>query len=98
MFRALGDGSRRAIVERLAPAPGISFPMACRGAAELEGCYRLLSNPKVEWADVLAPHLEQTLAIDPHLVMRGSADLSPGAITAGVRARSAVASVCSPIR
>lgn len=62
----LGDARRTqrlvALVERLAPAPGISFPMACRGAAELEGCYRLLSNPKVDWAEVLAPHMEQTLA------------------------------------
>jgi hypothetical protein len=62
----LGDARRTqrllAIAERLAPAPGTSFPEACRGAAELEGCYRLLSNQKVEWADVLAPHTEQTLA------------------------------------
>jgi hypothetical protein len=62
---ALGDARRTqrlvALAERLAPAPDISFPMACRGAAELEGCYRLLSNEKVEWADVLAPHVEQSL-------------------------------------
>jgi hypothetical protein len=62
----LGDARRTqrllALVERLAPAPGISFPLACRGAAELEGCYRLLNNPQVQWADVLAPHMEQTLA------------------------------------
>jgi hypothetical protein len=62
----LGDARRTqrllAIAERLAPAPGTSFPEACRGAAELEGCYRLLSNQKVEWAHVLAPHVEQTLA------------------------------------
>ncbi|MFP2911928.1 transposase DNA-binding-containing protein, partial [Pyxidicoccus sp. 3LFB2] len=36
----LGDARRTqrllALVERLAPAPGISFPLACRGAAELE--------------------------------------------------------------
>lgn len=50
------------LVERLAPAPDTSFPEACRGAAELEGCYRLLSNTKVEWADVLAPHIAQSLA------------------------------------
>ncbi|MFP2910489.1 transposase DNA-binding-containing protein, partial [Pyxidicoccus sp. 3LFB2] len=36
----LGDARRTqrlvALAERLAPAPGISFPLACRGAAELE--------------------------------------------------------------
>ena len=62
----LGDARRTqrllTLAERLAPAPGTSFPVACRGAAELEGCYRLLSNPKVEWADMLAPHMAQTLA------------------------------------
>jgi hypothetical protein len=62
----LGDARRTqrllAIVERLAPAPGTSFPLACRGAAELEGCYRLLSNPKVAWEEVLAPHVAQSLA------------------------------------
>jgi hypothetical protein len=61
----LGDARRTrrlvALAERLAPVPGISFPLACRGAAELEGCYRLLSNPEVEWEEVLAPHMEQSL-------------------------------------
>jgi len=61
----LGDARRTqrllAIAERLAPAPGISFPEACQGAAELEGCYRLLSNQNVGWADMLAPHVEQSL-------------------------------------
>ena len=61
----LGDARRTqrlvALAERLAPAPDTSFPVACRGAAELEGCYRLLSNPKVEWEDVLAPHVAQSL-------------------------------------
>ncbi|QSQ24637.1 IS4 family transposase [Pyxidicoccus parkwayensis] len=62
---ALGDARRTqrlvAIAERLAPAPDTSFPVACRGAAELEGCYRLLSNQKVAWEDVLAPHIAQSL-------------------------------------
>src|SRR4051812_37479654 len=62
----LGDVRRTqrllSLAERLAPVPDTSFPEACRGAAELEGCYRLLSNKNVEWADVLAPHMAQSLA------------------------------------
>lgn len=40
--------------------PGTSLPRASRTGAALEGTYRLLSNPKVQPAKILEPHLSAT--------------------------------------
>jgi hypothetical protein len=60
----LGDKRRTKRLVRLAEAvskaPSASFPTLARSDAELEATYRLLSNPSVQWKDVLAPHIDAT--------------------------------------
>lgn len=60
----LGDKrlNKRAVklAEQLAGKPTSSIPVATGGWAEAVAAYRFLSNEKVEWRDILAPHVEQT--------------------------------------
>lgn len=62
----LGDERRNArmleVMRQLASSPSSSFASMCSTEAELEAMYRLLRNSHVEWADILAPHSERTLA------------------------------------
>jgi hypothetical protein len=50
------------LVEALLPDPAASFPDAAHDAAALEATYRFLGNDSVEPAQILAPHLQATLA------------------------------------
>jgi hypothetical protein len=63
---ALGDArlDRRLtlIASRVAVQPAKSFPNLCESESELEGLYRFLGNERVKWADVLRPHILQTIA------------------------------------
>lgn len=60
----LGDARRTGrlleVVRALDRDPSLSFPKAMGGDAALEGTYRLLSNPDVSAADILAPHQRAT--------------------------------------
>ena len=60
----LGDPRRTRRLVRLAQGvssdPAASFPSLARSDAELEATYRFLSNPHVNWRDILAPHLAAT--------------------------------------
>lgn len=49
------------VLELLTANPAKSFPKAMGSDAGLEGLYRLLSNMRVRWRDLLAGHLEATL-------------------------------------
>lgn len=51
----------RLLLDRLADQPGRSIPAACRGDAEVDAAYRVLDNPKVTPAKLLAPHRAATL-------------------------------------
>ena len=44
---------------RIAAEPALGFPQAMVTPAELEGCYRLLGNDKVNPEAILAPHFNQ---------------------------------------
>ena len=61
----LGDPRRNArlhvLAERLAKQPDASFPDAMSNEAELEAAYRFFSNVKVEAAEILRPHVKQTV-------------------------------------
>lgn len=50
------------IAEAIERAPAASLPRACRTPAALEATYRLLSNPRVAPAQILAPHIAATVA------------------------------------
>ena len=60
----LGDGrlDKRAkiLMERFTSNPTASIPMACRSWGGTCAAYRFLSNPDVEWQDLMAPHWAQT--------------------------------------
>ena len=47
-------------MERFAADPTASIPMACHGWGETIAAYRFLGNADVEWADIMAPHWQQT--------------------------------------
>lgn len=49
-----------ALMGRVASSPSSSFSSMCESDAELEGLYRFVRNPRVEWRDILEPHREQT--------------------------------------
>lgn len=49
------------IVEALQERPDVGFPKALVTEAELEGFYRFLSNEKVSFESLLAPHVQATL-------------------------------------
>jgi hypothetical protein len=48
------------IVEATVRSPSDSFPVLAASDGELEATYRFLSNPRVDWQDVLAPHYGAT--------------------------------------
>lgn len=50
------------IVAAVAAKPKAGFPRVVRSPSELEALYRLLRNPSVDWRDILAPHIEQSVA------------------------------------
>lgn len=62
----LGDGrlNKRLIklVDRFADKPTASIPGACTGWAETQGAYRFLSHKRIDWEDILAPHMKCTEA------------------------------------
>lgn len=51
------DERLKRVAARLGAAPSQGFPRAMISEAEVEGLYRLLSNPRVIWVEILAPHL-----------------------------------------
>lgn len=61
----LGDQRRNKrlvnVASRLAANPGGTLPQAFPTWAELKGAYRLFNQPQVTHANILAPHLENTL-------------------------------------
>ena len=62
----LGDPrrNRRAtrLVERLSANPTASIPQACGDWADTIAAYRFFGNDEVQWADILAPHIESSTA------------------------------------
>ena len=62
----LGDPRRnwRAIrlVESLSAKPTASIPQACGDWADTMAAYRFFGNDEVEWRDILAPHIESSVA------------------------------------
>jgi hypothetical protein len=48
------------VLSQLAARPTASIPAACGGRAEMEAAYRLFSNDKVTFADLLQPHHDRT--------------------------------------
>lgn len=60
----LGDGRRQTRLLSLARAAAqrsdATFPKMVGGEAALEGAYRFLSNPGVEWHEILRPHRRRT--------------------------------------
>lgn len=50
------------VVEAVERQPGVGFPKALVTGADMEGFYRLLSNPKVTWEALFQPHREATAA------------------------------------
>src|SRR5438128_4572935 len=61
----LGDPRRvrrvQEMIARLARAPGESLPTALVTGAELEGAYRFLNNDRVDFDDLLEPHIDATV-------------------------------------
>lgn len=61
----LGDPRRDAravtVAMALAANPHASFPRALRTEAELQAAYRLMGNRRVDWRDLLEPHVECTV-------------------------------------
>ena len=57
----------------LAAKPELSFPKVFEDEAELEGAYRLLRHPEVDWRALAAPHVDRTLgraaAVGPEVVV-----------------------------
>lgn len=49
-----------AILNQLAGKPTASIPAACGGYAEMMGAYRFFNNKKVDFENVLQPHIEAT--------------------------------------
>jgi hypothetical protein len=50
------------ILDQLAKRPGASIPCACGGYAETTAAYRFFDNDRVEFDDVLKPHVDATVA------------------------------------
>ena len=49
-----------AVLNQLAGKPTASIPAACGGYAEMMGAYRFFNNQKVDFENVLQPHIEAT--------------------------------------
>ena len=62
----LGDRRRtkrvKVIAEALSQQPAAGFPRALRSSAELEAFYRFINCPDFSAADIVAPHIDATLA------------------------------------
>ena len=62
----LGDPrrNRRAIrlIERLSAKPTASIPQASGDWADTMAAYRFFGNEQIEWAGILAPHIESSVA------------------------------------
>ena len=62
----LGDPrrNRRAIrlIDRLSAKPTASIPQACGDWADTMAAYRFFGNEEVQWHDILAPHIESSIA------------------------------------
>jgi hypothetical protein len=80
---ALGDPRRRrrvmAVAARLARRPGVSLPKALESDAEVEGCYRLMKNPRVTFSALLQAHSKATAlramqAAGPLIVVHDTTD------------------------
>lgn len=50
------------LVDRFADKPTASIPGACADWAETKGAYRLLSQKKIGWKNILSPHIASTEA------------------------------------
>ena len=61
------------VLSDLGSRPNLSIPAACGGRNEMEGAYRFFNNPKVTFAKVLQPHIDQTL----HRIAQQSVVLLP---------------------
>jgi len=49
------------VAQQLADKPMASIPQACGGWADTAGAYRMLSNDRFDWRDVLEPHTRCTM-------------------------------------
>ena len=49
------------VVSRLSASPSASFPDALETEAELQGFYRFVGHPRISYADLMQPHVEQTV-------------------------------------
>ena len=49
------------VAQQFADKPSASIPGACGGLANTAGAYRLLSNDRFDWRDVLEPHARCTM-------------------------------------
>jgi len=62
----LGDArlNRRAIslIEDFSAKPTASIPQACGDWADTQAAYRFFDNDKVEWQDILMPHIQSSVA------------------------------------
>ncbi len=62
-FKGIDLGDKRLnkraylLAEQLAAKPTASIPAACGGWAETQAAYRFMAQDKVEWTDILAPHI-----------------------------------------
>ncbi len=62
-FKSIDLGDKRLnkraylLAEQLAAKPTASIPAACGGWAETQAAYRFMAQDKVEWTDILAPHI-----------------------------------------
>ena len=60
----LGDARRNLrlikLVDDLSAQPTGSIPLACGGWAETKAAYRLLTNPALDWREILDVHTERT--------------------------------------
>jgi len=54
------DQRMRLVLEQLGSRPTASIPSACGGNAEMTAAYRFFNNPKVDFGNVLEPHIEST--------------------------------------
>ncbi|MCW5222069.1 IS4 family transposase [Verminephrobacter aporrectodeae subsp. tuberculatae] len=62
----LGDPRRKQraihLIESLSAKPTASIPQACGDWADTIGAYRFFGNEEVQWEDILAPHIENSVA------------------------------------
>jgi hypothetical protein len=55
------DFRARRVAKRLAASPSAGLPQVFLKSSDLEGCYRLLGNPKVDPESLLKPHVRATV-------------------------------------